>query len=323
MGGGNLPARGDLKPKDLIGIPWRLALALQAEGWWLRSDIIWSKPNPMPESVTDRPTKSHEYLFLLSKSARYFYDQDAIREQTIPDPRDSLWGQTKVTSYHDHSHDLEMGMSQIRTQADGFFRMSNPAGKNRRTVWEIATQPYSGAHFATFPPALVEPCIKTGSSEKGCCPICGSPWKRMTQGGNPSKWAADNDIRDFNNDGRTANPQSSKSLHRNGTGVYYSKTITGWQPTCDHDADPIPATVLDPFCGTGTTLMVARQLGRNSIGIDLSYPYLHDQARSRLQLDALEAWRLGKGRKDGASVADLPLFVAEKPLDESGRNKDA
>ena len=122
-GGGNLPATDGLKPKDLVGIPWRVALALQADGWWLRSDVIWNKLNPMTESVTDRPTKAHEYVFLLSKSARYFYDADAVKEPT----------------------------------ADG------TAYRNRRTVWTIAAAPYSGAHFATYPPALVEPCIKAGS----------------------------------------------------------------------------------------------------------------------------------------------------------------
>ncbi len=156
-----------LKPKDLCGIPWRVAFALQADGWYLRSDIIWAKPNPMPESVTDRPTKAHEYLFLLSKSARYYYDAEAIREPVLPDKRGEQWGKTAQTSRHDHSDDLGRGMMQTRTQADGFVRMSNPAGRNKRTVWTIATQAMSEAHFATFPEKLVEPCIRAGCPADG------------------------------------------------------------------------------------------------------------------------------------------------------------
>jgi DNA modification methylase len=117
-----------IKPKDLIGIPWRVAFALQADGWWLRQDIIWSKPNPMPESVTDRCTKAHEYLFLLTKSARYFYDAEAIKEPAIS---------------------------------------GDPRKPNKRSVWEVATQPFAEAHFATFPPDLIEPCIKAGCPDGG------------------------------------------------------------------------------------------------------------------------------------------------------------
>ncbi len=142
-----------LKPKDLVGMPWRVAFALQADGWYLRSDIIWSKPNPMPESVTDRPTKAHEYLFLLSKAARYFYDADAIRE---PDagtdhPRNVL-----------HKPEPSGGVMSphlgIR-RAEG----RNGDGRNRRSVWTVATEPFPGAHFAVMPQALVEPCILAGS----------------------------------------------------------------------------------------------------------------------------------------------------------------
>ena len=125
-----------LKHKDLVGIPWRVALALQSDGWWLRSDIIWNKPNPMPEAVKDRPTKSHEYIFLLTKSAKYYYDTDAIRELTG----------------------------------------NESSGRNKRSVWKITTQPYKEAHFATFPEELPETCIKAGTSKAGCCADCGTPW---------------------------------------------------------------------------------------------------------------------------------------------------
>ena len=152
-----------LKPKDLCGIPWRVALALQADGWYLRSDIIWSKPNPMPESVTDRPTKAHEYLFLLAKSERYYYDADAIREKSHTEVGLS-WEDRKAlgpTKNAGVSWRRDVSIAAAGTLGDGMNR-------NRRTVWSIATAPYSGAHFATYPPALVEPCIKAGTSERGC-----------------------------------------------------------------------------------------------------------------------------------------------------------
>jgi site-specific DNA-methyltransferase (adenine-specific) len=142
------------KPKDLLGIPWRVAFALQDDGWYLRSDIIWHKPNPMPESVTDRPTKSHEYIFLLTKSPRYYYDQEAVRE-----PHSREWWKETVKTTGGECPDRNDGGNR---QGDG-----TPAGRNRRTVWTVATKPYSGAHFATFPPALIEPCILAGCPPGG------------------------------------------------------------------------------------------------------------------------------------------------------------
>jgi DNA modification methylase len=145
-----------LKPKDIIGIPWMLAFALRADGWYLRQDIIWSKPNPMPESVTDRCTKAHEYLFLLSKSERYYYDAKAIAEPSAY-PGDERHLRTDRT------------IEFARPDGGSRARTGNPAGlyRNKRDVWTIATQPYPEAHFATFPPALVEPCILAGCPEGG------------------------------------------------------------------------------------------------------------------------------------------------------------
>jgi len=149
----------DTKPKDLVGIPWRVAFALQADGWWLRSDIIWAKPNPMPESVTDRPTKSHEYLFLLSKRERYYYDADAIKEPALfgpSRPRDGVAPQGRKMLGH-------FGGFRGGSRAND----GDPSvGRNRRTVWTIPTQPYAGAHFAVMPEALVEPCILAGSKPR-------------------------------------------------------------------------------------------------------------------------------------------------------------
>ena len=150
-----------LKQKDLVGIPWRVALALQSDGWYLRSDIIWSKPNPMPESVTDRPTKAHEYIFLLTKSAKYFYDAEAIKEEgnsSEYDKHERKSGRMDGTKY------LKDGKGQTKT-GDSFG--IGTAFRNKRTVWEITTQSYSGSHFATFPEAIPEICIKAGCPQLG------------------------------------------------------------------------------------------------------------------------------------------------------------
>lgn len=143
-----------LKHKDLIGIPWRVAFALQADGWYLRQDIIWHKPNPMPESVRDRCTKSHEYIFLLSKSPRYYYDAKAIAEPTIFPKRVREKGN---------------GESAVDTKTRGFGSHCGSDGvtRNKRSVWTVATQPFKEAHFATFPPALIEPCILAGCPPGG------------------------------------------------------------------------------------------------------------------------------------------------------------
>jgi DNA modification methylase len=253
----------DLKPKDLVGMPWRLAFALQAEGWYLRSDIIWSKPNPMPESVTDRPTRSHEYLFLLAKSATYFYDADAIRE---PVSSESLARNGRHGSIGGNPH----------RDDSGNFCGTDPAGRNRRTVWEIATQPTPEAHFATFPEALVEPCILAGTSECGCCPDCGAPWQRVstTTYENPGNRTT-NGSRSLENRQQTA-----------GFAVRLEKRVetTGWAPTCAHphsEKELQPALVLDPFAGSGTVSRVASRLGRRSIGIELSAEYVETIARKR------------------------------------------
>ena len=143
-----------LKPKDLIGIPWRVAFALQADGWYLRQDIIWHKPNPMPESVTDRCTKAHEYLFLLSKSARYWFDAEAIRE---PD-KGTDHRRNVAPNVYEPSQGIASKHSQLRT-----LEGRNGQGANKRSVWTVNSQPYAEAHFATFPPKLIEPCILAGS----------------------------------------------------------------------------------------------------------------------------------------------------------------
>jgi len=181
-----MPASGLLKPKDLCGIPWRVAFALQADGWYLRSDIIWNKPNPMPESVKDRPTKSHEYLFLLSKNSKYYYDNKAImeiatgydgRKDTIfkgsikykpddacPRPGGERWPST--ISHKNLQYDGQDANSFHKSRAEGTPDKQYPA-RNKRSVWTVATKPFTGAHFAVFPPELVIPCILAGCPKGG------------------------------------------------------------------------------------------------------------------------------------------------------------
>ena len=212
-----------LKEKDLVGIPWRVAFALQADGWYLRNDIIWHKPNPMPESVTDRCTKSHEYIFLLTKNARYYYDNDAIREEHLWASRDKRSEKRRVES------NGKTATGQYATNAVGY----HPKGRNKRTVWSITTKGYAGAHYATFPPELPEVCIKAGTKEG-----------------------------DF---------------------------------------------VLDPFVGSGTTCLVARDLGRESVGLDLSFDYLVNNAKVRLELDKLEYWQDRTPEVKG-NYQGLPMF---------------
>jgi len=178
-GTGNLARTPGLKAKDLMGQPWRLAFALQDAGWYLRRDIIWSKPNPMPESVTDRPTTAHEYLFLLTKSEQYFYDADAVKEPAVMgiEPRGVGFGfgtdaeqraRGRVTARDSFKRESSKRAAVHPGQSTGTHRPDRddtlPNGfRNRRSVWTIATQSYSGAHFATFPEALVEPCVMAGS----------------------------------------------------------------------------------------------------------------------------------------------------------------
>lgn len=149
-----------LKPKDLIGIPWRVAFALQADGWYLRQDIIWHKPNPMPESVTDRCTKAHEYIFLLSKSQRYYFDADAIKEPSAYFGKDTRSGMGNIR------YEGKRTEGDAAANGQQSFVTINET-RNKRSVWTVTTKPYKGAHFATFPPDLIEPCVKAGCPEGG------------------------------------------------------------------------------------------------------------------------------------------------------------
>ena len=264
---------GGLKHKDLVGIPWRFALALQAEGWYLRADVIWSKPNPMPESVTDRPTKAHEYVFLFAhpdSGGRYFYDAEAVKEKPAGYFREGGTAPTRD------------GLTTHGRGSNTLHQMS-PTGRNKRSVWTVTTKPYSGAHFATWPPDLVEPMIRAGTSERGCCPTCGEPWRRVVNnrsvealdvvvGGCPDRKDGGDRVRDLGGMGGTR-----LATKRVGTDQ--------WEPACRcGNQNVIPCTVLDPFSGSATTGMVALREGRNYIGIDLNPDYL-PLAEARLRED--------------------------------------
>ena len=280
-----------LKPKDLIGLPWCMAFALRADGWWLRSDIVWHKLNPMPESVRDRPTRAHEYVFLLTKSAKYFYDSDAVREPAaigVQRHREEPYKEYEAPGQStQHLGNWSNRLSKAEQQA---------MGANKRTVWSIATQPYSGAHFATYPEKLVEPCILAGTSERGVCGVTGAPWERVVerkfklQEGRSSEHA-------IRGSGSQKPMDASNGWGGFPRGTTTSQTL-GWQPTCDHDAEPVPATVLDPFCGSGTTGVVALRHGRSFIGIELNPEYV-EMARKRIIDDApllnsvADAWARG------------------------------
>lgn len=282
-----------LKPKDLIGIPWRVAFALQEDGWWLRQEIIWHKPNPMPESVTDRCTKSHEQIFLLAKSERYFFDSIAIQEAAVRGYGGSEFHTGKTGEHmQGRASTKPRGGSGNKGRKDGSER-GCPEGtgsnvcshvpwegetRNKRSVWTVSTKPYKGAHFATFPPDLIRPCILAGTSEYGCCPDCGSPWERIvdkeripTRPGNDTKVTGDSLV-DGNRD-----PQRH---------VTTTKTI-GWKPGCECGSDiQVPCVVLDPFNGSGTTGEVARECGCFYIGCELNPKYV-SLTRKRLKQGSL------------------------------------
>lgn len=271
----NRPKNG-LPAKQMYGIPWRVALALQADGWWLRSDIIWHKPNPLPESVTDRPTKAHEYVFLLTKSASYFYDLVAVLEPST--------GQTGAAAdFRRETKDaLLPSQSAIQHRADR-EPTADTGTRNRRTVWTIPTAGFAEAHFATFPPALVEPCVLAGTSERGCCPRCGKPWERAIE----KVFEPQADINDQDALIHAAARQKSTLTGWDGFPRGTTRTTTtGWRPGCECDAgDPVPCTVIDPFGGAGTTGLVADRLGRDAILIELNPDYA-EMARRRIAGDA-------------------------------------
>jgi DNA modification methylase len=286
-----------LKPKDLCGQPWRLAFALQDDGFYLRSDIIWHKPNPMPESVSDRPTKSHEYVFLLTKSERYFYDADAIRE---PVQESTFERANRGNSDHHKNIEGHMpgnklhSMHKARANGEGY---PMPANRNKRSVWTIPTEPTPFAHFATFPQALIEPMILAGCPDKTCS-VCGAPYVREVEATGGTIGKSWNDHKHDMTIGT-----SSKGYVKAMEDGSYQRTTLGFKPTCTHNAPTRPGIVLDIFMGSGTVALVSRRLGRDFLGSELNPEYVA-LANSRLAHNSkaeLKAALAGE-------LATMPMF---------------
>jgi DNA modification methylase len=256
-----------LKQKDLVGIPWRVAFALQADGWYLRQDIIWHKPNPMPESVRDRCTKAHEYIFLLSKNPKYYYDNEAIKEdaKSAGKKSDGFKGRQGGAEYHATSGGI--GSEE---------KIYNK--KNKRSVWTITTKPYKEAHFATFPTDLIEPCVLAGCPEKVCVQ-CSEPYKLKVDIKRIPRWElSPNDPR--------YRPSKYENAHDSLNGnTRHSVTETkplGLEKQCDCQTNETKGgTVLDPFGGSGTTGVVAIKHNRNAVLCELNEGYI-DLAEKRL-----------------------------------------
>ena len=283
----------EIKPKDLIGIPWMLAFALRADGWYLRSDVIWNKPNPMPESVRDRPTKSHEYIFLLTKNKKYYYDHVAIKE------RDG--GGRSGNSFRSRQGGADH--QAVSGGIGGDEWVSNGSGRNKRSVWTVTTKPYKGAHFAVFPPELIEPCVLASTSYHGCCGECGSPYTRIGSDWQPScecfgelvmeevvipaemtpaqvaktTWGVTTKGEYFGDNQKDyessmAQPASDvkKRIIENKTKDRI-KTMQIYKSDMPLDEHPvIPSVVLDPFGGSGTTAGVAILHNRNAVICELN-----------------------------------------------------
>lgn len=289
--GSGLGAR--LKSKNVVGIPWRLALALQDDGWYLRQDLIWAKPNPMPESVRDRCVKAHEYLFLLTKNERYYFDVHAIREASVGKRTPGKFPSGWATGSEPHD---AVGFSA----AVGRSKASGPkpdapqeATRNPRSVWTIQLHPFKGAHFATFPLALVERCVKAGASSGGCCVTCGAPRTRVVEKGAPleaQKRAAGADAAGGYQGHATkafeaAGAQNASDVKRRILEGMRERITVGWKPSCRCAAGIDRCVVLDPFAGAATTGVAAQRLGHVFVGVELNPDYVAI-ARARMALEA-------------------------------------
>jgi DNA modification methylase len=305
---GRTPSNG-FKHKDMVPIPWMVAMALQADGWYLRQDIIWSKPNPMPESVTDRCTKAHEYLFLLTKKPRYFYDAQAIKEPNA-DPNRTSFSPGKRRMSDEMvvaAGDKHRGFGNTGKSMDAY----PGAGRNKRSVWEVTTQPFPDAHFATFPPKLIEPCILAGTSKKGRCPECGGPWERVVE--KPEMPTVQSSNLDRYGTGDAGVHRKVGQAYQDWRSQNPDKTL-GWRPTCECGCEKNyvcekwePCIVFDPFAGSGTTCVVAAQLGRDYTGTELNPEYV---AMARKRLEAVETGVSVK-EADMGQMAMKTLFESE------------
>lgn len=311
VNGGNRRPIDGLKGKDLIGIPWMVAFALRADGWYLRSDIIWHKPNPMPESVTDRPTKSHEYIFLLSKSATYYYDAEAIAE---PSEELSGWAKQRANGINTWKYnDTDERILQTGQRIDS-STLGKIGTRNKRTVWTVATSPYSEAHFATFPPKLVEPMILAGSRGPGkrcdCSEVIFTPigsgesedptlttgragMNRVRRPDEGTRPITRREQREYAYQMKNSHHRNKMEREAGSAFEHYIRTDSsgarplpqslidkwtniGWLTTptpCDCQEYP-GDLVLDPFAGTATVGRVAIKHQRRFVGLELNPAYI-------------------------------------------------
>lgn len=268
-----------LKPKDLLMIPARAALALQADGWWVRSHIAWTKTKVMPDSAKDRPTAAWESIYILTRSDTYFWDYEGAKEPALSahasgnKARKSVGGDSNPDGKH----------------LAGSVPWEPTEKRNMRNVWQFNSTPHP-EHFATYPPELPRRAITAATSEHGCCPTCRSPYRRIVEKGEPDldhQRACGSDVTgeydgQATKDYLTAGAQNASDVKRRILAGMVKKVTVGWEPTCRcPPLPPVPCIVLDPFSGSGTTVMVAQQLGRDSIGVDLKPEYA-GMARGRL-----------------------------------------
>lgn len=276
-----------LKDKDLMMQPARVAVALQENGWYLRSMLPWLKRNPMPDSATDRPGVSTEYVFMLAKSKRYYWDGESVKKNGVHEPgkhrkaftspRAQAMGR-EPSGNEKHGWYTETGFRNFRAGDLFYSSLSEPHGlitdsEGNPLALDVNTAGFSDAHFATFPPRLIEPLVKAGTSEKGVCSECGAPWAREVE---RTAMVIDRSDRTHplgrtRSSGTMVEPPAAKTL--------------GWSPSCSCNAPTVPATILDCFGGAGTTGLVADRLGRNAILIELNPEYAQ-MARERVQADA-------------------------------------
>lgn len=308
-----------LPPKSLMGIPWRFALSMQADGWILRNDAIWPKMSPMPASVTDRLHVAHEYLFVFAKRPHYFWDSFAVRQPSASTTlaRDKY---TRITTgkdghyavAHDHETisdsagrhwrtndvwlaglnvtiaDVEDYLRHLKDKREGRGMLTD--GDGEPLAIRVASEGYGGEHYAVFPSLMVRGFLLAGASQRGACSVCSAPYERLTEKGSPIDTGG----------GRRKHVAQKPGQGINGalqTGVHYGRREIGWHPTCQHaDAETFPALVLDCFGGSGTAGVVAEQLGLRSICIDLSADHCR-QAEARIAT-ALRTDELKRVRKD-------------------------
>lgn len=345
---------GIFKPKDRLLMPARLAIELHADGWYIRDEIVWNKPNPMPSSVRDRTTPAHEMLYHLTKSPRYFFDQAAVREPFADGRMGRDYKMPDGWATHEGGHGsfhrdgCEKGRPASERnrggRVDGFTKPNDidpsaNGGRNRRSVWTLPLEPFKGAHFATAPTSIVRPCILAGTSAKGVCPDCGAPWERIVKRFFIPQPDAPNSIE------RSTNQEREFDRREGSERGSVALTTIGFRPTCacydDRYRDDlpaprrarkmrqrnawsgrwlrvkarpglpqwktVPATILDPFGGSGTTALVADELGRDAILIELNPSYA-EIARTRIRKS------LGRVVSEIADEEpdNLPLFEAAK-----------